>query len=463
LSEARRAGEGAHEPAEAQGVPAASGKSGEDRGALGPLAEEVRARLVDYASDVLGAAPEAEIPTPLRRVARFEPRRRARLAGPQIAAQLETDESFRDLVARRVEQAWPGLVRGLREGTVPSAAEPADVAAAAYLVRPDGWSGMVERADAELRRRAQATGQEKAEEAIVELRAKLDRLRSEHRAEVVKLRGELRAARSTIADLRRELHAQRGRAKEAVRQAEEAAAQSDQERSADHDSLATLEKENRRLRARLEAAENRLDTSRRAARQERNVDAAKLRVLIDILLDASHGLRRELALPAGLQRPADLAEEGTGARPVAAALAGLSDDDPGMIDRMLALPGVHLLVDGYNVTQEGYGRLPLADQRHRLLTGLEGLASRTKAEITCVFDGADADPPPATVVAGRVRLRFSEPGETADDVIVRLVRAEPAGRPVAVVSSDGEVAAAVRRAGARSLGSRLLLERLSRM
>jgi predicted RNA-binding protein with PIN domain len=61
-----------------------------------------------------------------------------------------------------------------------------------------------------------------------------------------------------------------------------------------------------------------------------------------------------------------------------------------------------------------------------------------------------------------VRVLFSAPGEPADDVIRRLVAAEPEGRPVAVVSSDREVADDVRRAGAHAVPSDLLLRRLDR-
>jgi len=57
---------------------------------------------------------------------------------------------------------------------------------------------------------------------------------------------------------------------------------------------------------------------------------------------------------------------------------------------------------------------------------------------------------------------FSKEGEIADDVIRRLVAAEPAGRPVVVVSSDREVADDVTRAGAYAVASALLLRRLDR-
>jgi predicted RNA-binding protein with PIN domain len=81
--------------------------------------------------------------------------------------------------------------------------------------------------------------------------------------------------------------------------------------------------------------------------------------------------------------------------------------------------------------------------------------------VTVVFDGATR--PPAMPPAPRgVRVLFSAPGEIADDVIRRLVAAEPEGRPVMVVSSDKEVATDVARAGAYAVPSALLLRRLDR-
>ena len=61
-----------------------------------------------------------------------------------------------------------------------------------------------------------------------------------------------------------------------------------------------------------------------------------------------------------------------------------------------------------------------------------------------------------------MRLLFSREGETADDVLVRLVGLEPPGRPVVVVSSDGEVADGTRRGGGRPVPSRALLRLLDR-
>jgi predicted RNA-binding protein with PIN domain len=78
-----------------------------------------------------------------------------------------------------------------------------------------------------------------------------------------------------------------------------------------------------------------------------------------------------------------------------------------------------------------------------------------------VFDGAErvVGLPPAP---RGVRVLFSRKGETADELIRRLVRAEPAGRPIVVISSDKEVADGVRRHGAYPLSSQTLLRRLAR-
>ncbi|GAB3690808.1 NYN domain-containing protein [Nocardiopsis oceani] len=423
-----------------------------------PLPEPVRARVVEYGSDVLGGMRPSDLPPLLRRVAKFEPRRRARLAGPQIAAQLENHDGFRGMVAARVEQVWPELAEGMRAGVVPPAADPVAVAACAYLLRPKGWPDIIEDVHEELERQTSAKEVDEAAEALDDVRRQLEETRSGHQAELARLRKQISEQRSEISELRRKVHNERQRAKKATAEAERVVVENADRRSESENQVGALEAENRRLRSRLADAEAQVENARRAVRTGRNADEARLRVLLDVLVEASHGLRRELALPTSLNSPADLVAEAReeGNR---VSLGGLPDDAPGLLEYLLTVPRVHLLVDGYNVTKTGYGTLPLVDQRNRLLTSLEGLASRTKAEITCVFDGADVEAPPAAPNR-RVRLLFSAPGETADELIVRLVRAEPPGRPIAVVTSDKEIVTAVRRAGARAVPSPIFLRRL---
>ncbi|PWV46308.1 NYN domain-containing protein [Nocardiopsis sp. L17-MgMaSL7] len=423
-----------------------------------PLPEPVRARVVEYGSDVLGGMRSSDLPPVLRRVAKFEPRRRARLAGPQIAAQLENDHGFRGKVAARVEQVWPELAEGMRAGVVPPAADPVAVAASAYLLRPKGWPEIIEGVHEELERQTSAREVDEAAEALDDVRRRLEETQQGHQAELERLRGQIGEQRTEIAELRRKVHSERQRARRAVAEAERVVSETTDRRHENESQVSALEVENRRLRSRLADAEAQVENARRAVRTGRNADEARLRVLLDVLVDASHGLRRELALPTSLDSPADLvAEAQEEHRRVS--LGGLPDDAPGLLEHLLTVPRVHLLLDGYNVTKTGYGTLPLADQRARLLSSLEGLASRTKAEITCVFDGADVEAPPVTP-SRRVRVLFSAPGEIADTLIVRLVRAEPPGRPIAVVTSDKEIVSAVRRAGARAVPSTVFLRHL---
>jgi len=144
------------------------------------------------------------------------------------------------------------------------------------------------------------------------------------------------------------------------------------------------------------------------------------------------------------------------------AARALAPDDPAVLEQLLALPRVHLVVDGYNVTKSGYGGLPLEQQRSRLLAGLAALAARTRAEVTCVFDGTTVGVPVVSTPPRGVRVLFSAEGQTADELIDRLVRAEPPGRPVVVVSTDREVADRAVTAGARAVPSLALLRRLDR-
>ncbi|WP_116024815.1 NYN domain-containing protein [Thermomonospora umbrina] len=430
----------------------------------GPLPEAVRLRVVEAAADVIGTLPMDEVPAPLRPFARWERRKRARHAGRHIAPLLERDAVFREKVAVPVRAARPELVDAVEADAVPPAADPIEIAVIAYLVRPPGWPRMVEAARKELERSASAAEDEAHERRISALQEELTAARTGRAQEVERLRTELREAKAEISDLRRRLHEERVAARAARQRADALAAETERERAAAKEAGATADKELRKLRARLAQAEATAENAKRAAREGRNVDDVRLRMLVDTLVDAAQGVRRELALPSMIARPADVVGSVAPERPAHRTLPGraLPDDDPQLLDRLLTLPRVHLIIDGYNVTKAGYGELPLSDQRGRLVSGLGGLAAQTGAEMTCVFDGAELDAPVVMAAPRGVRVRFSRPGQTADELIGELVRAEPPGRPVVVVSSDREVADAARRAEARPAPSRLLLRRLGR-
>lgn len=430
----------------------------------GPLPEAVRQHVVEAAAELIGTLPFDEVPVPLRPFARWERRKRAKHAGRHIAPLLERDAEFREKVAGPLRTTEPELVQAVESGAVPPAADPVRVAVIAYLLRPEGWPELVEAARKELERSAAAAEDEAVARRITALQRELADARSTRSEETDKLRADLRDAKVEIAELRRKLHDERIAAKAARERARTLAEQTERERAQAKDATTAADKELRKARAKLAQAEATAESARRAAREGRNVDDVRLRMLLDTLVDAAQGVRRELALPSMIARPADavgaIEPERLGHR----ALPGraLSDDDPQLLERLLTLPQVHLIIDGYNVTKTGYGELPLADQRSRLVSGLGGLAAQTGAEVTCVFDGAELDAPVAIAAPRGVRVRFSQPGQTADELIGELVRAEPAGRPVVVVSSDREVADAARRADARPAPSTLLLRRLGR-
>ena len=100
----------------------------------------------------------------------------------------------------------------------------------------------------------------------------------------------------------------------------------------------------------------------------------------------------------------------------------------------------------------------LAVQRDRVLDVADDVARRLGSELVVVFDGAD-------VVGGHarrrrlVRVAWSPPGVSADDVIRAEVAAVPAARPVVVVTNDQAIRRDVAAAGANTVVQRGLPRR----
>lgn len=429
---------------------------GADENGSTALAEPVRRRVVERTAAVLEAIPPADLPGPLRRIARFEPRRRARLGANPIGVALATDDAFREAVSDRIRETEPDLSAAVDAGDPPAAADPVDVAALAYLLRPDGWQRYLTLPETVA---ASGAATRVREEDLARLRAELEETRAEHEREIKRLTTRLDAARDEVRLLRGRIHEERARTRQAEQLAETAREEATRAERQRAEAASGHEAELRRLRGRLADLEKRVEAGRRVARTERVAETARIGVLVDALIEAAQGLRRELALPAGVERPADAVAARHGAD------AGepeptRRDTDPGLLDRLLAAPQSHLLVDGYNVTKLGWPELPLREQRARLLAGLAMLAAQIRSEITCVFDGADLGGRVPVPAARGVRVLFSPAGVTADELLDELVQAEPAGRRLVVVSSDREVAAAARREGGESLDSAVLVDRL---
>ncbi|MFE7759206.1 NYN domain-containing protein [Streptomyces sp. NPDC057429] len=430
-----------------------------------PLPEGVRRKVVALVSDAFGGLTVGELPTQLRQYARFTPSRRAKFAGNAMAAALEGDPEFRRRIGERIGQTQPELAGALESGAPPAAADPVDVAAAAYVLRPAGWVKLVAAAGEEVQRADAERADEETRLELERLREELAAARGQIRAETERLRAELDASRKEAESLQRKLRSALSEVKRGEAALRRSGAERDGVRVEAAAQVSAAESESRRLKARLAEAETAVEAGRRAAREGRSVEDMRLRLLLDTVLDAAQGLRRELALPPSSIRPADGVDAVEPGRmsPKDIAARALSETDPALLDQLLALPQAHLIVDGYNVTKTGYPQMPLEKQRLRLLGGLSVLAAQTGAEMTCVFDGAELAAPVLLAPPRGVRVLFSKAGVTADELIRQLARAEPPGRPVVVVSTDREVADGVAKAGARPVASALLLKRLSRV
>ena len=152
-----------------------------------------------------------------------------------------------------------------------------------------------------------------------------------------------------------------------------------------------------------------------------------------------------------------------GTRQPLALPAAVFDDSPEAADHLVRVPGMLVLVDGYNVTLSAWGELPIAVQRSRLVAACAELNARTGAEVLIVFDGAEEPgdlPPPGSRIG--VRWRFTSPEVEADDELLDLVVAAEATRPVVVASSDRRVRDGARGLGANAISTPQLLAVLRR-
>ena len=428
------------------------------------LPEPVRQRITTLAAAALPGLPADEIPVVLRRVARFAPNRRARLGGREIAAQLASDPLFRQRLSGRVVADAGDLGAAVTSGMAPAAADPVEVAALAYLARPDGWRELIEDAGDAVRAEADSAAVANQVREAETRAARAEHDRAVARVEADKLRDELARVREELGQLREEARNTARSLRETQAAQKRASDLLATEKGRASRITADHEAEVRRLKTRLAEAETSAATGKQSAKDARAVDDARLWLLLETIGQAASGLRRELALGPQDKLPADFVADAAADRPGSperSRARAQDTDDPGRLDQLLALPRAHLVVDGYNVTKRGFAEMSLEQQRKRLITGLGGIAAQTGDEVTVVFDGAERvhGLPPAP---RGVRVLFSRKGDTADELIRQLVRAEPPGRPIVVISSDREVADGVRRHGAYPMGADSLLRRLAR-
>lgn len=425
------------------------------------LPESVRAAAIAIAAEVIGAVPPASLPRTVRPLARFAANKRARGGAAPLSRALEADAAFRAVIAEGLSAA-AGRVLGA--GLSPAAraedADPAFRAARAYLLRlpelPEALAA-AERADERNALREQ----------VARLTAVVESLTARLASGVVADGGESAAvepidddaARAEITKLRGRLREQGSRHQAALREVQEALAaavaeRDEARRAAERDRAAVAG-----LRARVEEQAHRAESAQAALERVRDEASAaradsdrRIALLLDTVVDAAAGLRREWRLATDGADPADVVTRGYGGvdpRP-------RRQVDGPLLLQWLTLPGAHLIIDGYNVTKLGYPDLSLSEQRDRLIRAVAAVVARTGVEATIVFDGAAVVAPPT--FSRDVRVVFSPAGVIADDVIRRLAAAEPVGRVVVVVTADREVIEGVRRSGARTAPSAVLLQ-----
>ncbi|MFF0148106.1 YacP-like NYN domain-containing protein [Amycolatopsis sulphurea] len=448
------------EPEEAEGpseVPARASADAPEPASWASLPEAVRERIAELAAAAVAKLPVSDVPRQLRPVAKFAPAKRAKLGGTALLSALGDSSQFRTAVLE-----W--LREHRTDALDPNAGDSVAAAAAAVLLGESSAAGRVRL----VAKNAEETALRAERDAVLARNQRLEAEVAELRAELAQAREAVDSARGEREDevdkLLRRLREQGMRLREAKDAAEAARAElrsggAEQQREL-RVLTEQLERERRRVaaeRTRAERAVADAEMARQSAREAREADEVRLALLVDTIDGAVHGLRRELALGDRGARPADM---------ISGVRSGLGPGgriaDVVALDRHLALPNVHLIVDGYNVTKTGYPELALADQRDRLVHQLSALAARTSAEVTVVFDGAGVLSVPASVPRG-VRVLFSERGVLADDVIRALVSAEPKGRPMVVATSDRAVADSVRAAGAYPAPSAVLVSRLGRV
>ena len=129
------------------------------------------------------------------------------------------------------------------------------------------------------------------------------------------------------------------------------------------------------------------------------------------------------------------------------------------------------LVDGYNLLMkcaplrkllEAEPERGVERARRVLLSRLAVSREDELARATVVFDGSrvGAYVPPHGLSRGNVRAHFSEPGTSADELILTYLRAAEDARVYRVVTSDRELAQHARALGARTIEAEVVAERL---
>lgn len=468
------------------------------RVAVPPLPDQLLVPLLDAAGDVLRSLEPADRPPALRKLADFDPRGlRTEAARQQLWRALESDEPFRDQVVEEFRERSE-VVAALESWSaedvfrqVEDAADRADLpllASALYAARPRGWAfGLGAAATIVDRQRLEKEEDEERKARAGEIAA-LDEAR--RRAEEARDAAQVEATRLGR-ELRDERHGRRDREAEGERAVGEAGARAEELEAALARARAAVEaadgrlqreaERSRELEQELRAAKSALAESERARVEAvdqlersaapgsglRYADLQALTEAADLAQRLATGLGGVAERARGVRPPEPPARDAEPAPPPSGAQEptrrmqprvppGMVADSPEALAAVLRSTRVVLVVDGYNVSMLGWSDADIADQREAVSAALERLHTRTRCDVTLVFDGAGIEGVRQPRRPG-VRVVFSAPGEEADRVVVREVGSLPKKIPVVVASSDAEVRADAEREGALVVSSATLL------
>lgn len=422
---------------------------------------------VDVARAGEKATPVTPAPAPLKRYLNF-----ARLPDPALEVArrvLDDDEAFRSRVAGATAEDVVG-----RPGWL-------------YLQRPDGWQAELDRLLQEAAAAEMAAKDERHERGAQRRLAGAE-------AAVARAEAAARASATEALTAQHTLQAEREAARALAEEAERLRGQLEQ-----------LSVERGELIRRLKGAEataNQRTSELRATRHELRMAQAELAggdiaapapVVepaavappapaeaepappppppgpdLDRLRELAAALVEQVGLPAaaGDDRPEAAPTGAARKRPPRRVPAGpppgVYDDAPEAAEHLVRVPGVLVLVDGYNISHAQWHGMAPAEQRTRLLGACSELHARCGTDIEVVFDGAGEAPGFGGSSRDGVRHQFTPAGVEADDVILDRIGQEPLERAIVVVSSDRRVRDGARQRGADVLGARQFLGVLRR-
>lgn len=346
---------------------------------------------------------------------------------------LDTDADFRARVAEAATEAKVGRT------------------AMMFLERPDGWQEfvdtMVEAADEPI---VESTSQiARLEESLEATSTDLNRARSEledSQATLLERESSIESLEAEVAEANRELAELRETNEDLVSQRQRAVGE-----------LKHTEEVMARHVAERKRLETLVDTMTAAQLSTDQVGGAvtdgEVRSAADAMAETITALQGQLQALRDAATPEAVPVQ---RRVPLAVPHGLFDDSVEYADYLFNIPGMTVLIDGYNVTKEAHSEMALDIQRDWLLNGLATLASRNGTHFRVIFDGADVDAPNART-HDRVRHRFTPAGIEADDEIIDSVASMDRTKPVTVVSSDKRVREGAKAGGANLLYSHQLL------